>query len=251
MLQPFIASLAGRFGYVIRRQRRAVQRNGAGTSPKVSADGLMANIHGSDIYAGFDHTKYPNAPTGWGSESPAFAELIREIKPSLIIEVGTWKGASAIRMATLLRELGHPGKILCIDTWLGAIEFWEDQADAERFQQLACHHGYPQVYYHFLANVCYAGFQDTIVPFPFHSAGAAVWLLRRQIEADMIYIDASHDHDDVYQDLNDYFAIVRQGGVLFGDDWEWIGVRSAVERFARECHLKIEHLHDVWVIRKP
>ncbi|CAN5797893.1 hypothetical protein BH09VER1_BH09VER1_48440 [soil metagenome] len=251
MLQHLIASLASRFGYVIRRQRAAVKRTATGAGEGVPAELLMENIHGVDIYAGFDHTRYPNAPTGWGSESPAFADLIREIKPGLIIEVGTWKGASAIRMATLLRELGQGGKILCIDTWLGAIEFWEDQADEERFQQLACRHGYPQVYFHFLANVCYAGFQDTIIPFPFHSSGASVWLLRRRVEADMIYIDASHDHDDVYQDMSDYFSIVRRRGVLFGDDWDWVGVRSAVERFARDNQLKIEHLHDLWLIRKP
>ena len=153
-------------------------------------------------------------------------------------------------MADLLKAQGG-GLILCIDTWLGAIEFWTNQADPERYQALDCRHGYPQVYYHFLANVCHAGHQDRIVPFPIHSASGALWLLQHGLAADMIYIDASHEEDDVYQDLLDYYALVRPGGILFGDDWDWPGVQAAVLRFARENRLRIEPCHDKWVVQKP
>lgn len=210
----------------------------------------MEAIHGGDIYQGFHFQNHPNAPSGWGGNSPAFAEILRTTKPKLILEVGTWKGASALHMASLLDALDlSDTRILCIDTWLGALEFRADLTDKERFQALACHHGYPTVYYQFLANVCHAGQQHRIIPFPFPSTTAALWLLRTDIRAELIYIDGSHEEDDVYQDLIDYAALLVPNGTLFGDDWAWTGVRNAVTRFAREHQKSITHIHDKWLIR--
>jgi predicted O-methyltransferase YrrM len=210
----------------------------------------MSALHGGCIYEGFDYLSHPYDPAGWGGTSPVFSLLITEHKPSFIIEVGSWKGSSAITMANLLAEQGG-GTILCVDTWLGAIEFWENQADLDRFQALRCQHGYPQVYYTFLANVCHAKHQETIVPFPIHSSSAALWLLRHGLVADMVYIDASHEEEDVYQDLADYFQLLKPGGILFGDDWNWPGVQSAVKRFASESRLRISPSYDKWIIQKP
>lgn len=66
----------------------------------------------------------------------------------------------------------------------------------------------------------------------------------------MIYIDGSHEEEDVYQDLVSWWDLVRDGGVLFGDDWTWDGVRLAVERFAAENSLTITHRHDKWELEK-
>jgi predicted O-methyltransferase YrrM len=66
----------------------------------------------------------------------------------------------------------------------------------------------------------------------------------------MIYVDASHEEEDVYQDLVSYWDLVRPGGVLFGDDWTWDGVRLAVQRFADEQGIVIRHRHDKWELRK-
>jgi hypothetical protein len=250
MLKEILHKLAGRFGYVVKRRRTAITRGGGSALANLSPADLMTALHGGSIYEGFDFQAYPNDPAGWGGTSPAFSELIAAHRPKFIIEVGSWKGSSAITMANLLAEQGNDGIILCIDTWLGAIEFWCNQADPERWQALRCKHGYPQVYYDFLANVCHAGHQERIVPFPIHSSSGAFWLLQYGIVADMIYIDASHEDEDVYQDMNDYYALVRSGGILFGDDWSWPGVKSAVSRFAKENRLEIEMVHDKWVIRK-
>jgi hypothetical protein len=222
----------------------------AGTAPlEIQPANLMQAIHGKNIYKDFDHLKYLYDPAGWGCESPAFETLIQRVKPKFVIEVGTWKGGSAIRMADLLRENSLPETpILCIDTWLGALEFWADQADSERFLGLECHHGFPSVYYRFLANVCHSGHSKRITPFPLPATTAALWLLRTNRRADLIYIDGSHEEEDVYQDLLDYAPLVAPSGYLFGDDWAWTGVRDAVTRFSRETKRPIEHIADKWVI---
>ncbi len=208
----------------------------------------MEAIHGKDIYEGFDYTAYAPDRSGWGGESAAFGEIIRSVRPSFVIEVGTWKGASALTMAEAMGREGIGGKILCVDTWLGALEFWSDQSDPERFGALECRHGYPSVYYRFLANVRHAGQERRIVPFPLPASAAALWLMRTDLRADLIYLDGSHEEEDVYQDLLDYHSLLAPGGVLFGDDWGWSGVRAAVERFAAEQGIRIRHVLDKWVL---
>lgn len=245
-----LLSLASKLGFIVKKRRPAVPRSAVTSPIHVSNQSLMEAIHGCDIYQGFDFHNHPDDPSGWGGDSPAFAEILKESKPELIIEVGTWKGASALNMAGILDNLELPDtRILCIDTWLGALEFRADLADSKRFQALECHHGYPSVYYRFLANVCHAGQQNRIIPFPFPSTTAALWLLRTDVRADLIYIDGSHEEEDVYQDLIDYAALLTPGGTLFGDDWAWTGVRNAVTRFAQERNKSISHLHDKWLIR--
>jgi hypothetical protein len=240
--------IAGRFGYTIKRRRPGIRRAEVPGETRVTVADLLHAVHGQDIYEGFDHLAYPEDLAGWGGDSPAFAELIREKRPKFIIEVGSWKGASAVTIADSMKAEGLSGRILCIDTWLGALEFWSDQTDPERFGALECKHGFPSVYYRFLANVCHREHQQRIVPFPMTSTAAALWLMRTDLRADLIYIDASHEEEDVYQDLIDYHGLLTPGGIIFGDDWGWSGVRAAVERFASEEGLTIRHLHDKWIL---
>jgi hypothetical protein len=176
--------------------------------------------------------------------------LIEFIRPSRVIEVGTWKGGSALTMARHLERLWLDAEILCVDTWLGALEMWTDLDDPERHGALRLHHGYPTVYYTFLANVVRAGQQYRVTPFPVPSLTAAQWCALRGVRADLIYLDASHEEEDVYQDLVTWWDIVAPGGILFGDDWSWDGVRLAVQRFAREYRLAIAHRHDKWELTK-
>lgn len=200
------------------------------------------------IYNGFK--PLPEDLQGWNGNMPIFAELIAEVKPKHIIEVGTWKGQSAITMAHAVKNLKLETKITCVDTWLGAVEFWGSMKDTPE-RNLLQHHGYPQIYYQFLSNVVHQGMQDIILPFPNTSFIAAKYFKESKITADLIYIDASHEYEDVFQDCKEYWGIVSSGGKLFGDDWAWASVRTAVEKFAGDNNL---HVHrtgiDFWSITK-
>ena len=68
----------------------------------------------------------------------------------------------------------------------------------------------------------------------------------------MIYIDGSHEDIDAYYDCKEYWPLVKSGGLLFGDDWTWDGVESAVTTFAEENQLQIQlHSNRVhWFIKK-
>lgn len=249
-LHSLIKTVFYRFGFSIKRLRPVTRRPGS-TGRAMSSDQIRTMLHAVDPYEGFDASKYSTDLHGWGSESAAFRELIQAIKPRLVVEVGTWKGASAIRMAEEIASAGLDAQILCIDTWLGALEFWTDQEDPERYKSLQLRNGWPQVYYQFLANICHKGHQKRIIPFPQTSSTAALWLRYFGFTAELIYIDASHEEDDVYGDLMAYWEVLAPGGILFGDDWSWDGVRLAVLRFAQQFDLTYRFVADKWVLDKP
>lgn len=199
---------------------------------------------------------------GWGGHDEYFQARIDETEPRLIIEVGTWKGRSAISMADIVADDDLDCEIVCVDTWLGATEFWTNHDDPKRYRSLDLLAGYPQVYYQFLTNVKKLGRDDIITPFPQSSINAARFLRKHGVQADLIYIDASHEYEDVRMDLEYYYDCLRSGGVIFGDDYceYWRGVIQAVDEFAGHRGLKVEHERwpnegqapsDYWRIRKP
>lgn len=188
---------------------------------------------------------------GWNCDSAIFPEIIKEVKPKLIVEVGTWKGASAIHMASLVKALNLDTKIVCVDTWLGALEMWTDREDKDRYLSLNLKNGYPTVYYQFLYNVIEAGYGDIIIPFPQTSLIASRYFRDRNIMPDLVYIDASHDDTDVFMDLTSYWDILKVGGIIFGDDYyTWQGVRNAVDRFNLYYKYNFEVQGNHWILRK-
>lgn len=206
-------------------------------------------IHVLDPYDGFDYQAYPEDVQGWGEISEIFAHAIITYRPKTILEVGTWKGRTAISMATILKHLGMEGEIICIDTFLGSIEHWLDPMYLKMLNQK---NGYPTLYYQFLANVCHTGNQKIITPFPTTSDNAAQFFVHKGIHVDMVYIDAGHSYDDVLRDLNHYWPLIRQGGVLVGDDFsdDWPGVIQAVVDFAKANALPLRRYKDKYMFPK-
>jgi predicted O-methyltransferase YrrM len=171
---------------------------------------------------------------GWLDEdnfTKVFLKSLPKKKDGLVIvEVGTWKGKSAVHMATILKREGYSNfKIVCIDTWLGAQEFWTDRKGGIR--DLVFVNGYPSIFYTFTKNVKKLGHDDVICPFPLSSSEAAYVLDYYKIKPDIIYIDAAHEYEAVKHDISLYWPLVKEGGVLMGDDYHWRGVSRAVDEF--------------------
>jgi predicted O-methyltransferase YrrM len=224
---------------------------GGGLAMGELAAGLIRRLLPTDPYAGFPYQDY--TPDLQGSpEDSLLPRLVAGLHPRLVIEVGSWKGASAVRLATLLRAQGTDAAVVCVDTWLGSLEHWDASVRGWDIRPYL-RHGYPTLYHLFLANVMHAGFADLIVPIPNTSAIAARWLARQGVVADLVYVDGSHEEDDVYADLRSYWPLLRPGGVLAGDDWHvrWFGVICAVNRFAREHDLAIQFSGHQWLLCKP
>lgn len=208
----------------------------------------------NDIYKNLDMSKSEKDPQGW--IDPVFSQTCNKYLSKsckIIIEVGTWKGKSAIIMGNILKNKGINAKIICIDTWLGAPEFWKDNKqekesnDTSRF--LYRKNGYPTVYYTFISNVKLNKLEDYIIPFPISSIQGANVLQHYKILADVIYIDASHEKGDVYNDISAFHKLLKKGGIMFGDDYSWPGVIHDVDKFSSEKNINKTITGRLWEIK--
>lgn len=201
-----------------------------------------------EIYNGFK----PWQPdySGWNGNHPIFLKNVKETLPKVIIEVGTWKGQSALNMADACKSINNKATMFCVDTWLGSLEFIDGRNPALT-KELKTSHGFPTVYYQFLSNIIHRGHQDMIIPIPQTSRIAAKYFRSKGIKAQLIYIDGSHEYDDVLDDIESYMPILKKDGIIFGDDYGFGDVRQAVGDFFGKNNLQFEVVDgNYWTYRK-
>jgi acetyltransferase-like isoleucine patch superfamily enzyme len=190
-------------------------------------------LHKTDPYVDLRHV-YPEDMQGWGSQDPMFREAICRLRPAMIVEVGTWKGASAIHMADVCAEIGLQSEIVCIDTWLGNWQHWSRTEGIGSRTDLQMVNGFPTLYYQFLSNVISKGHQNTITPLPLTGVAAAKLFAAYKLRPNLIYIDGDHEYESVIGDLRGWLALMDPGGVLLGDDYDFPGVKQAVDEMSAD-----------------
>ncbi|KAG8057443.1 hypothetical protein GUJ93_ZPchr0002g25942 [Zizania palustris] len=189
-------------------------------------------------------------PRGWGSTGAVFAELIEEVRPDIIIELGAFLGASALHMAAVSKNLSLSPAILCIDDFRG----WPAFRDRFRRDVPPPHHGDALLLPQFMSNVAAAGPDATarVLPLPFSTASTLTALCVWGIYADLIEVDAGHDFHSAWADINLAWTVLRPGGVMFGHDYftsaDDRGVRRAVTLFARVKNLTVRPHGQHWVL---
>lgn len=187
----------------------------------------------------------PEDKQGWASESEVFDNVINQLKPKIIVEVGTWKGASAIHMAKTCLKYYDDFEIVCIDTFLGSVEHWTGQQDLLMKDVV---NGRPSIYEQFLSNVVHNGLMKYITPFPIDSINGAEVLERLQVKADLAYIDAGHDYNSARVDFTLHSKNLRDGGYLLGDDWFHEPIKSAArDAFGEDKVIEKSYDKFLWI----
>ena len=70
---------------------------------------------------------------------------------------------------------------------------------------------------------------------------------------DLVYIDASHEYEDVKLDLNCWYPKLKIGGMLCGHDANREGVHTALEEFSKEQELDLnlsDNARNFWFIKE-
>lgn len=164
----------------------------------------------------------PYNPQGWYANGPSMEYLLKRTNVKTVIEVGSWLGLSTRHIASTIPD---DGVVYAVDHWEGSPN--EDNSGFDM----------QNLYRQFLSNVIHANLTHKIVPLRMSSAQAAAIL---KIKPDLVYIDATHDYNGVYADINLWYPFVKGHGVLCGDDYNWgyeSSVKRAVDRFAQENNL--------------
>ena len=174
---------------------------------------------------------------GWTGTHPFLTEIIEQVKPTTIIEIGSYTGQSAITMAKATKRLNLGTKIICIDTWLGSPEHWRNDKcnDLALFEYFE--NGTSVMYDQFIINMILNEVDDIVVPIPNTSKNAFHILQWKSVTADLIYVDGSHDRQDVYDDIISYSQLLNADGFLFGDDYRsWKSVREGAHEAAEKLN---------------
>jgi predicted O-methyltransferase YrrM len=147
-----------------------------------------------------------------GQAKGVWDQLIPAINPTRILEIGSYEGASAAYLISVLGQ-HHPLELHCVDTWEGGVE----------------HHGTDMsaVEARFRHNV---GLAMSSVPHPvelvthkgYSDARLAEMLVNGKAGYfDFAYVDGSHQAPDVLCDAVLAFKLLRVGGILVFDDYLW------------------------------
>ena len=203
---------------------------------------------GYDPFQDFPGNLFEYDLQGWNSQHVYLTEAIELLRPSVIVEIGVWKGGSTVSMAETAKARGVATVVIAVDTWLGSSEHWLDPA---HFAQMSFLGGYPALYHKFISNVIRAGLGKYVLPVPIHSVGAAEILGSLGVIPSVIHLDGAHDYDSVTADLRAWWPLLASSGVLIGDDYPYVHVRNAFDDFFGGLGLKIESHSIKCRVRKP
>lgn len=158
----------------------------------------------------FTNNWFDNAKTVWD-------QLIPQLNPTKILEIGSYEGASACYLIDKLAALKEI-ELHCVDTWEGGVEHkdggfaYATMSDVEnRFQnnvKLAIGQAAQPV-----RLFVYKEFSEVAL--------SKLIAEGKQGYFDFIYVDGSHQAPDVLCDALLSFKLLKKNGVLAFDDYLW------------------------------
>lgn len=165
---------------------------------------------------------YKTIGEDWFTYPELYSAVVKYFpEESVFFEVGSWRGRSSVYMGVEIVNSGKDLKMICVDTWEGCVE--------NKGHELLENNG---LYKDFLKNI---GPVEDVRP------GTLLAMRMTSIDAseyvddgslDFVFIDASHDYDNVIADIRAWYPKVKEGGVIAGHDYpDWPGVKKAVEEY--------------------
>lgn len=152
----------------------------------------------------------------FGGRKDIWDQLIPQINPSRVLEIGSFEGRSTCYLIEELSKV-QPIEIHCIDSFEGGVEHQAGEAKVEM----------PQVEPRFRHNTGIALEKAANhVTLEVHRGYSDVELAKllangMQNYFDFIYVDGSHQAPDVLLDALLSFKLLRIGGLIGFDDYQW------------------------------
>lgn len=188
---------------------------------------------------------------GWATteKALAMAELILEVKPSIVVELGVFAGRSLIPQALALKEAGN-GRIYGVDPWhvQAALEGDIGEANAEWWKTA------PNL--DLMHQLCVADIWK-------HGLDHHAILIRGRAHdvehlfgrIDILHFDQNHSEFSSMRDIQIYYPLVKSGGYIWFDDIDWATTQTALKwlsdrtisvRDVSTCRLfRLETVHEL------
>jgi hypothetical protein len=165
----------------------------------------------------------------WFTYPNLYKDMVKKYSDGdTFVEVGAWKGKSTAYICVELANANKKIDFFVVDTWNGSAE----------------HKANPEItnlYDIFISNM--KSLENFYHPMRMTSLEAAEKFADNSI--DFIFIDASHEYQDVYNDLKAWYPKLKNGGIMAGHDYypkqpTWGGVHKAVNELFPNFHQHID-----------
>ena len=177
----------------------------------------------------------------WDLIRHEFSLLDRKEKDNfLILEVGSWAGRSAVLWASALKEFNNGnGLIFAIDPFLRYMHSQiREKNDTYDLMDKAVKND--DIIHLFFHNIKAAGYEDT-VRFIRAKSQEILPLLKADL-FNLIYVDGDHTYEHVLKDLKNSAPLVKDGGILCGDDL--VLLATEIDRENARKHANMDHIKD-------
>ena len=169
----------------------------------------------------------PTRIQGWFNHGQKILELVKEHRPKVCVELGTWQGASAVPVARMIQRWN--GTLTCVDTWGGNLDDNGGSMPGQvPIMLLSC-----------ARAIVEAGVGAHVRLIPSMTSEAAKYWAE---PIDFLYVDADHGYEGCRADLEAWWPFVKPGGLVIGDDYDhprYPGVKQAWDEFEAENNLTL------------
>jgi predicted O-methyltransferase YrrM len=171
----------------------------------------------------------------WFTYHELYQKMVETFNTGVFVEVGSWKGKSSSFMATEIANSKKNIKFFCVDTWEGSVEH-KNILKTDNLYSI------------FIENM--KSLKEYYTPIKTQSVLASQQFDDASI--DFLFLDASHEYEDVKDDILAWWPKIKKGGYFAGHDYydniEWGGVKKAVDEYFVNHNIKIQK--DCFVILK-
>jgi predicted O-methyltransferase YrrM len=152
----------------------------------------------------------------WFTYKQLYSDMVRKFPSgSTFVEIGSWKGKSAAYMAVEIANSQKNINFYCVDTWEGSTE--HQNTDLKNLYNL------------FLTNMTPVKKYYNAIKLKSIDAS----FLFEDQSVDFVFIDGSHEYNNVKNDIKKWLPKIRKNGILAGHDYQICF--SDVVRAVLEC----------------
>jgi hypothetical protein len=174
----------------------------------------------------------PQFGEDWFNYQDLYQEMVEKFPiGSHFVEVGSWKGKSSAFMCVEIMNSEKQIKFDCVDTWEGSVEHKNNSE-------------LPNLYQIFKENMKpFEGYYNDLKM----KSMEAVKLYEDE-SLDFVFIDASHEYEDVKDDISHWLPKVKKGGIIAGHDYGFPEIKKAVNEILGSD--SIRKTGDCWIYFK-
>lgn len=144
----------------------------------------------------------------------------------VVVELGSWLGMST----RFIADVAPNATVIAIDTWAGSTE----HQNHPQFRSML-----PTLYSNFLSLSW--SYRNRIIPLRMTTLEGLRAVAEAGLQPDVVFIDAEHSYEAVTAEIHLAYELFPRT-TLVGDDYDWDGVRQAVNDFAQSSRLKVERI---------